>query len=345
MAPAASLLARPATARRAARADAGGMYSTQETNRDLHVVIGAGGQLGRALVSGLVARGLSVRAVARAPVQGLPAGVEQAPGDIGDAREALRLCRGAAVVYGCFGAPHVEWARSFSRMTCGALAGASAAAAKLVFADNLYAYGPQTGTLVESLPATTYGAKPRLRAELAAMLLHAHATGRVRVAIARASDFYGPGVISAMLGAPVIRSVAAGRRVFLPGDLDAPHTFTFTPDFAAALIELALADDADGQVWHAPSAPALSLRDILGRVAALAGSRLRLAGIPGAGLRVAAWLSPSIRELVELGFQWDRPYRVSHAKYAARFAHQPTPIDDGLRATVAWALGAAVTAP
>lgn len=267
MAPAASLLARPDTARRGVRDDPGGMQSRHTRDNDLHVVIGAGGQLGRALVAALVARGLAVRAVARGPVQGLPAGVDSARGDIGDAREAVRLCRGAAVVYGCFGAPHVEWARSFSRMTCGALAGTSAAAAKLVFADNLYAYGPQTGTLVESLPATSHGAKPRLRAELAAMLLHAHTTGRVRVVIARASDFYGPGVVSAMLGAPVIRAVAAGRRVFLPGDLDAPHTFTFTPDFAAALIELALADDVDGQVWHAPSAPALALRELLGRVA------------------------------------------------------------------------------
>jgi nucleoside-diphosphate-sugar epimerase len=315
------------------------MYTLQRKAPDLHIVIGASGQLGRAVVSALVARGLSVRAVARSPVQGLPPGVELATGDVSDASQAMRLCRGASVVYGCLGAPHVEWARSFSRMTCGLLAGAAAAAAKLIYADNLYAYGPQTGTLVEGLPATTYGAKPRLRAELAAMLLHAHATGRARVVVARASDFYGPGVTTAMLGAPLLRQVAAGRRVFLPGDLDAPHTFTFIPDFAQALTLLALADDADGQVWHAPSAPALPLRDILGRVARLAGARLKLARIPGAGLRVAAWLSPAIRELVELGFQWDRPYLVSHAKYAARFAHRPTPIDDGLRATLAWALG------
>ena len=36
-------------------------------------------------------------------------------------------------------------------------------------------------------------------------------------------------------------------------------------------------------------------------------------------------------------FQWDLPFLVSHAKYAARFGEQYTPLDDGLRATLAWA--------
>ncbi len=61
--------------------------------------------------------------------------------------------------------------------------------------------------------------------------------------------------------------------------------------------------------------------------------------IPGAALHISAWLSPTIRELVELDFQWDRPYLVSHAKFAARFGARPTTLDDGLRATLAWAAG------
>ena len=306
---------------------------------DLHVVIGASGQLGMAMVAALVARGLRVRAVGRSRALVVPAGVEVATGDIGDPDDAARLCRGAGVVYGCFGAPHVEWRRSFPRMTRGLLAGAASASARLVFADNLYAYGPQTGPLVETMPATDFGDKPRLRAELAALLLDAHRSGLARVVIGRASDFYGPGVTNAMLGASVVRAAAAGERVFLPGDLDAPHTFTFLPDLADALAELGLADDTDGQVWHVPSAPAVSLREVIARIAELAGTRVRLVGLPRVGVRVAAWFDPAVRELLELGFQWDRPYLVSHDKFAARFGARPTPLDAGLRATVAWAKG------
>jgi hypothetical protein len=34
-----------------------------------------------------------------------------------------------------------------------------------------------------------------------------------------------------------------------------------------------------------------------------------------------------------MAFQWDRPYLVSHAKFAARFVLEPTALEDGLRIT------------
>lgn len=303
----------------------------------LHVVVGAGGQLGRELVARLHAAGHRVRAVGRGPlVEVGPDAILRASGDIGDLADAERVCRDAAVVYGCVGAPHRRWLQEFPRMTRGLLHGARTAGAKLVFADNLYAYGPQRGVLVETLPATSFGRKPRLRAELATMLLDAHARGEARVVIARASDFHGPGVDNAMLGVSLVRAVVAGRRVFLPGDLDAPHTFTFVPDFARSLVELGLADDVAGQIWHVPSPPAISLRAAVERIAALAGKPARLHRIPGPLVEVGGWFDPALRELSELAFQWDRAYLVSHAKFVARFGERCTPFEDALGETLAW---------
>lgn len=301
----------------------------------LHVVVGASGQLGRELVTTLHRLGHRVRAVTRGPAAAVWPGVAAETGDIGDPRDAERLCRDATVVYGCFGAPHRQWPELFPRMMRGMIAGATRAGATIVYADNLYAYGPQTEPLVETMPPTRFGRKPRLRAELAAMLLD----GPTPAVIGRAADFYGPGVTNAMLGAPLVRAVLAGKRVFLPGTIDASHTFTFVADFAQALTTLGLADDVTGRVWHVPSAPPVSLRDVVERLATLCGTRARITAIPAFAVRAAAWVSPTARELAELSFQWDRPYVVSHARYAARFGDRHTSLDDGLRATLAdaWA--------
>lgn len=301
----------------------------------LHVVIGAGGQLGRELVTQLHALGHRVRAVTRTRSIQVPAGVEARTGDIVDPADAERLCRGATVIYACFGAPHQQWPEVFPAMARGVLWAATRSSARLVFADNLYAYGPQTQPLVETLASTVHGRKPRLRAEIAERLLAAHRAGMAELVIARASDFYGPGIDNAMIGTGLVRALLDGRRIFLPGDLDAPHTFTFVPDFARALIVLGAAAGVSGQVWHVPSAPAIGLRALVERLAALAGTRARVHALPRAATRIAGWFSPATRELLELGFQWDRPYLVSHAKYAARFGDRFTPLDLGLAATLA----------
>jgi len=304
------------------------------TSTQLHLVVGASGQLGRELVAQLHARGHRVRAVTRVRPAKVPEGVEVLTGDISDPVDAERLGRGATVIYACFGAPHQQWQHVFAPMARGVLRASMQNSAKLVFADNLYAYGPQTQPLVETLPNTAYGRKPRLRAEIAAMLLAAHGAGTAEVVIARASDFYGPGIDSAMMGTGVIRALLDGRRIFLPGDLDAPHTFTFVPDFARALLVLGTAEGVSGQVWHVPSAPAISLRALVERLGALAATRARIHALPRMAIRIAGWFDPAIRELLELDFQWDRPYLVSHAKYAARFGDGFTPLDLGLAATL-----------
>ena len=289
----------------------------------LHVVIGASGQIGTHLVRALEATGVRVRCVTRSPRRG------HVSGDIGDVAAAVDLCAGASVVHACFGGPHATWHTEFPRMTRGVLAGATAAGARVVFADNLYAYGPHDGVLTEDTALRPAGPKQRLRAEIADQFLHAS----VPVAVVRAADLYGPGIDNAMVNTALIARVLAGHRVFLPGALDAPHTFSFVPDVARALVRIATSDDAWGQVWHVPSAPAVSLRMLVAKVAALGHGRPRLTRIPTWVVRLSGLFDRQVRELAEMAFQWDRPYLVSHAKFAARFGLEPTALEDGLRIT------------
>src|SRR5918996_4694732 len=99
-----------------------------------HVVIGAGGGTGSAVVGELVTRGLPARAVTRSGKGDVREGVEQVAADVGSADQARRACEGAAVVYHCAQPPYTKWAQLFRPMTEAVLGAPEAGGAKLVFA-------------------------------------------------------------------------------------------------------------------------------------------------------------------------------------------------------------------
>ena len=132
-----------------------------------HVVLGAAGGTGSAVVRELAARGLRVRAVTRGGTSDTPEGVEQVAADVGTAEGARRACEGAAVVYHCAQPGYTKWPELFPPMTRAVIDGAAAAGAKLVFADNLYAYGTPDGPMTEETPQRARGKKGRTRIEMA----------------------------------------------------------------------------------------------------------------------------------------------------------------------------------
>jgi len=106
----------------------------------------------------------------------------------------------------------------------GIIEGASAAGARLVYGDNLYAYGPVDGPIREELPYRPIGPTTRARAEVATTLMNAHAAGTVRATIGRASDFYGPRARQSKVGDGVFARALAAKPAQALGDPDALHT-------------------------------------------------------------------------------------------------------------------------
>src|SRR5262247_1651572 len=240
-----------------------------ELDKSLHVVFGATGAVGSAVVTELVHAGRHVRAVshggqARDGAQGVAA-------DASDPAQAARAATDASVIYHCASPPYTQWPELFPPLTRSILGAAESSGAKLVFADNLYAYGPVDGPLREDLPALAHGRKGRVRVEMAAELLGAHRDGRARVAIGRASDYYGPHGTGSTAGETVFGRILAGRKPQWTGRLDQPHTFQFLPDIARGLLILADHREADGQVWHLPAAGPLTAQQFFDMVGEAAG--------------------------------------------------------------------------
>ena len=193
----------------------------------LHVVFGATGAIGGAVVGELLREGRSVRAVSRRGRA--PEGAQGVAADAADPQQAAAAAAGAAVVYHCASPPYAKWPELFPPLTRSILGAAESSGATLIFADNLYAYGPVDGPLREDLPALAHGRKGRVRVEMAAELLETHRDGRARVAIGRASDYYGPHGTGSVAGETVFGRILAGKKPQWPGRLDQPHTFHFCP--------------------------------------------------------------------------------------------------------------------
>lgn len=304
----------------------------------LDVVLGTGA-LGRAVAGELLARGRRVRLVNRSGrLAEVPAGAELRAADLTDPAAAATACAGADAAYLCANVPYTDWPAKWPPLAAGILEGAARAGTRLVYGDNLYSYGPVNGPLHEELPAAATGPKGRVRARIAADFLAAHRAGRVRVAIGRASDFYGPwGTDASLLGSRVIPAALAGRPAQVIGSVDVPHTFTFLRDYARGLATLGARDEALGQVWHVPSAAPTTQRALLALVWQEAGRGApRFRAAPGWLVGALGLASPIMRELAEMMYEWERPYVMDHSKFERAFGAVTTPHREAVRETVAW---------
>lgn len=307
------------------------------TTNELHVVLGGNGGIGHAVVRELVAQGKRVRAVNRSGrISELPASVEVVAADLLDLGEARRASQGANVIYHCAGLPYDRWAKDFPPMMENVIEATHEAGAKLVFADNCYMYAPTALPITENLPYAPTTSKGRVRKHLAEMLMNAYTKGKVRATIGRATGFYGPGVRVSTMGEQFFPGILAGKGGQWLGPLDLPHAMTFVDDFARGLITLAQDDAALGQVWHMPTAEPLTGRQYITLICELAGVPVKASAVPSLILQVMGIFNPTLRELVEMLYEFKEPYLMDGSKYLRAFGGAPTPHRDALEKTVAW---------
>jgi nucleoside-diphosphate-sugar epimerase len=303
----------------------------------LHVVFGAG-QVGRVLAAVLARRGLSVRVLSRHGPPELADGIDWRAADATDLDAAIDAAKGAAVVYQCVNAPYNQWPELFPPLQRGVLAAAERSGALMVVLENLYGYGPTEGRpMTEDLPLAATTVKGRTRAAMTAELLAAAGAGRVRIAIGRASDFFGAGVTEgSVLGERVFGNALAGQRADFIGNPRLPHTYSYVPDIAAGLATLGTDARAEGEVWHLPGPPTATTRVILAMLACEVGHPVAIRSVPKLAVRALGLVYPVLRELAELSYQFDEPFVLDSSKYESAFGAAGTPLADAIAATVAW---------
>jgi nucleoside-diphosphate-sugar epimerase len=129
------------------------------------------------------------------------------------------------------------------------------------------------------------------------------------------------------------------------GDPDQPHSYSYTPDVAAALITLATQPGATGSVWHLPISETRTTRHIIDRLYQLAGHRPKSFAAGATTLRLFGLIRPPMREYLNTLYQFTDPWIVDDTMYRTAFGNPTTPLDDALAVTLQWYRHAASTTP
>jgi len=296
---------------------------------DLHVVVGAG-PVGSAAARLLMERGHQVRVVTRSGSG--PEGAEHVAADAADAARLADLTEGAVAIYNCVNPTYSRWEQDWPPIAAALLHAAESSGAVLATVGNLYGYGRVDAPMTEQTPLAATGHKGQVRNAMWRDALAAHEAGRIRTFEVRGSDYLGGNSMLSYLVTPALRK---NRRAFVPADLDAPHTWTCTDDVAALLVAGVYDERAWGRVWHVPSNPPLSVRELTTIAAAQLGVEAKLTTMPYAVLWAAGLVNPMAKELRETQHQFRRPFVLDSTAARETFGLEPTPIEDAVRIDLA----------
>ena len=306
------------------------------TDNELHVVFGTG-PVGLAVMDDLVRKGKRVRMVNRGGRADVAEGVEVVGGDAADPTFTREVSAGASVVYFALNPPYDKWPELFPSLQAGVLEGAASAGAKLIAVENLYMYGPTGGRpLTEDLPYAANTRKGAVRAGMSRELMEADESGKVRVAIGRASDFFGPRVLASAAGEQIFGRAVEGKSAQVAGDPDQPHTYTYAPDIGKGLVVLGEREEALGRAWHLPSPETVTTRQFVEMIFEEVGKPSRIQTAPKFVLRAMGLFNPPLREMIEMLYEFEEPFVVDHSDFEQAFGMRATPLRQAIEETVRW---------
>ena len=305
---------------------------------ELHVVLGTGA-IGRAIAEELVRRGKTVRMVNRSGVMAeVPVGVEVVATDLYDPANVRDATREAAVVYQSAQPRYYEWPEKFPPLQQSIIDGLTGGVAKLVIVENLYMYGETDGKpITEDKPHNAHTRKGCVRTQLSEAALRAHQEGKLRVTIGRGSDYFGPWGTDSSMGELVFYPLLKGKAGQVGGSMKMPHTHTYIPDFGKALVILGENDETDGQAWHVPNdMPEITQGELVRMFAEEAGVEPKVQVVGTVMMALAGLFIPEAKELVEMMYEFKKPFIVDSSKFEATFGLQATPMREAIKETITW---------
>lgn len=304
--------------------------------QNLHVVLGASGTIGSAVVDELNSKGLNIRAVERSKQV---SGLETMLADLLDPESTFKAIEGATHVYLCVGITYSvkSWRQEWPTVIDNVITACAKHHARLIFFDNVYMYGP------EPLPTPFYetntqqppSKKGVVRKEISNTLLEAHRSGRVRVLIARSADFYGPNAVNSTMYVSFLERMLKGKNPQSLAEKNTKHTYSYSLDNGRAMVRLALDESAYGQVWHLPVGKAITIERILETMNRQLGSNYKAIYMGKFTVNLISLFSPIVREVKEMLYQFRSDYVMSDQKFRTKYPDfEVTDYDEGIRCMI-----------
>lgn len=302
----------------------------------MQVILGAGGAIGKVLAKELKKFTTKVRLVSRNP-QKINETDELFPGDLTDAQFVEKAVKGANVAYLVAGLPYQvkTWKQQWPVIMRNVITACKKHKCKLVFFDNMYLYDAEKlSPMIEETEVNPPSKKGKVRAQIAQMLMHEAETGNLKALIARAADFYGPGISNSMFNEAVVKNLKAGKKANWFCSVKYKHNFTFTPDAAKATAVLGNTENAYGQVWHLPTVPAQTMEEWIDMTARELNVKPKTMVVSKTLIGVLGLFNPLMREMKEMLYQYDRDYEFDSSKFETVFKMNPTPAKKAIKEIV-----------
>lgn len=297
-----------------------------------HVIVGKGA-VGSTLAQELVAQGHDVLVVSRSGGTAT-AGVRHVALDATDPDALTAAVQGADVLYNCANPTYWRWVTDWPPLASSLLDTAARTGAVLVTAGNLYGYGTHGTVMFEDTPLRATEAKGAVRAQ---MWRDAAARTDLRTTEVRAADYLGPLADSqAHAGPRFVGPLLAGKVVRPVVAVDQPHSWTYLPDFARALVAAGATPGAWGRAWHVPTAQPLTFLELGARFASAAGAREpRIRPTPAAMVRALGLVSPLMREIAAVADHFSEPFVMDTTASERMLGTTATPWDQAIAETLA----------
>jgi nucleoside-diphosphate-sugar epimerase len=302
----------------------------------MQTILGANGVIGNELSKLLPQYTDKVRQVSRNPKK-VNATDETFTADLLDPKAVSDAVAGSEVAYLVAGLKYdaTVWAEQWPKVMRNTIDACKRHGTKLVFFDNVYAYGRVKGMMTEDTPYDPCSKKGEVRAKIATTLMEEVERGELQALIVRAADFYGPGAVLSLTHATVHERIKAKKTPQWIGDAKAVHTFTYTPDAGRSVALLGNTPSAYGQVWHAlTSKEPMTGEQYVRTTCELAGKPYKIQVAPRWMLGIMGLFVPVLRENMEMLYQFEHDYRFDSSKLEGAFNVQATGYREGIKATL-----------
>lgn len=303
------------------------------------LVLGGGGNVGVALTRELSKHEnkYEISSFSRSCDNSTNNGVTYIKGDLLDLENVLKAFEGVKVAFLVAGLPYnsIVWEDNWPKIMSNVLEACSRFETKLIFFDNIYAYGEIKGEIKENNLLNPISRKGKVRKILNDMLEEAHSNDKLKYMIVRSAEFYGPGVQNSSLYASLIENLLKDKAGYWLGSLDKLRSFTYIDDIAKALEVLSLEDKSYNQIWHVPTPKAIKGTDFVKILEKNIDKKITVKPLGKTMAKIISLFNKDLKELIEMYYQFENDYEFNSDKFMMSHPNfQITSYEHGIKETI-----------
>jgi nucleoside-diphosphate-sugar epimerase len=304
----------------------------------MQTILGSSGVIGKELAKSLTQYTDKIRVVSRNPKK-VNQTDELFAADLTNAEQTLKAIEGSEIAYLTVGIQYKAsiWQQQWPVIMKNVIDACKVHNTKLVFFDNVYAYGKVNGWMTEETPYKPVSKKGEVRKQIAEMLMNEVEKGNIKAQIVRAADFYGPDTPLSMVTVTVFNNFNKGKKAQLFISDKYLHSYTYTPDAGKATAILGNTESAYNQIWHLPTNKnVMTGKQFVEAVAEAFSVEPKYMLLNNFMISLAGLFIPEVRESKEMMYRVGSNYLFDSTKFEKAFNFEPIDYKAGIKETVAW---------